>query len=64
MANTNLNDINWSTITADQLQSLIIAAGVTSAGGGQDIFYQGISQDTTSHGLGDAGFNFIEYSPL
>lgn len=53
MANTNLNDINWSTNSADQLQSLIIAAGVTSTGGGLDIFYQEIATDTTSLGLGD-----------
>jgi hypothetical protein len=63
MANTNLTDINWSNITADRLQSLIVAAGVTSTGGGQDLFYQGISRGTPAHGLGDAGFNSIEYSP-
>ena len=54
-------DINWKTITPEQLLEITRGLNV-SAGSGTDIFYQGIDRHTTSIALADANFSMIDKS--
>jgi Ca2+-binding RTX toxin-like protein len=54
-------DINWRTITPEQLLEITRSLSV-SAGSGADIFYQGIDRHTTSIALANANFSMIDKS--